>query len=115
MPDETLTITFTYSTTTGVFTGHFANGTTFQFIAAADSPLPVKMRNALQALMAKAHTAFKSSAHKPEMTDEEWEEMTAKIAEFEARHGVTRAKPRGRKAAPRAVKVTSISLEDLGI
>ncbi len=114
MPDETLSVTFTYSTTTGVFTGHFANGVSFTFIAAPDSPLPTKLRNALQGLMAKAHTAFKTQAKPTAAEDDEaWAALTAKIAEFEARHGVTRST---RKAVKRkAPKLRNLTLEDLGL
>jgi hypothetical protein len=113
---DTLPVTFTYSHTRGVFTGHFHNGATFDFIAAADSPLPTKLRNALQALMSRAHTAFKSQrAAKPDMTDEEWNTLMEKIAAFEAVHGVTRHSPRKPKAPKRTQLITNLSLEDLGL
>ncbi len=114
MTQETLPVTFTYSHTRGVFTGHFGNGTSFDFIAAQDSPLPTKLRNALQALMSKAHTAFKETQRrKPEMTDAEWHALMDKIAEYEAVNGVTRHKAKGPKAAKRAGKITGLILSDL--
>lgn len=111
---ETLLCTFTYSHTRGVFTGHFHNGASFDFIAAADSPLPTKLRNALQALMSKAHTQFKAARRgRPEMTDDEWHALMDKIAEFEATNGVTRSARKAVKQPKRAGKVTGLVLADL--
>jgi hypothetical protein len=93
--EETFSVTFSYDSTRGVFTGWFTNGVSFDFIAATDSPLPAKLRNALQALMSKSHTEFKKSANLRETTDEEWEEILAKIKKFEETNGVTRySKPK---------------------
>lgn len=113
---ETLSVTFTYSTTRGVFTGHFSNGVTFDFIAAANAPLPTKLRNALQALMSRAHTQFKHSrAGRPEMSDEEWNALMDKVKGFEATHGVTRSKKKAVRTPRRANKIETIDIGGLEI
>jgi hypothetical protein len=112
-PSETLTVTFLYDHTQGVFHGVLPNGVRFSFIAAPDSPLPTKLRNALQGLMAKAHTAFRATTKPHDPSDEAWELTLAKIKEFEERNGVTRS---ARKAVKRkAPRISNLSLEDLDL
>lgn len=114
MTAETLSVTFTYSHTRGVFTGYFHNGASFDFIAAPDAPMPTKLRNALHALSSRAHTEFKRTGRRPEMSDEDWNALMDKIAEYEATYGVTRHRARGPKAQ-RVVKHTSIDIGELDV
>lgn len=111
-PFETVLCTFTYSHTRGVFTGHLPNGASFDFIAAADSPLPTKLRNALQALMQKAHTAFRTTTRTRGSTDAEWDEVLAQIQAYEQRNGVSVHRTRGSKTR-RARQRTSINIDEL--
>lgn len=112
LPPPTLTVTFLYSHTRGVYEGMLPNGTRFSFIAPPDSNIPTKLINALSLLQRETVGGYeKETGRKPETVKPDLTELDQKIAAFEARHGVTRG-PSRKKAKPVPVNLT---LEDLGL
>ena len=103
----TLSVTFTYDHTSGLFEGSF-EGTKFQFIAPPDSNIPTKLKNRLHALA--RHTAAdayerRSINKTPMLSDEEYQDM---VETYLLEGGIIQRK-RNQQRKPR------VTLESLGL
>jgi hypothetical protein len=106
----TITVTFTYDNTRGIYEGQVNGGQRFLFSGHRDAPMPKNLTNALESLrllsmkLAEARRAARGGDELP------LEDILEKIKEFEARGGTVQRVGR----QPKAV-VPKLTLEDLDL